>query len=187
MKTTHILLVFAAVSLLNVSCSEKKQTTEIIAPKPVEKAPATPVKMQSYENNENVEWLGKTYKVVVNRSVDMDMPMIEDETGNKYHDNRIILKVFRPDGTEFFSREFTKNDFSGYIDAAYLKRSALLGLVLEKADGDNLQLAASVGSPDMLSDDYVPMILTLSRMGKLVIKKDNRIDASDVPDEEDGV
>lgn len=187
MKTARILFILAASAMLAASCGEKKQTTEIIAPKPVQKAAAAPVKMQGYENNENVEWLGKTYKVVVSRRTDTEMAMIEDETGTKYYDNRISLKVMRPDGTVFFSREFTKNDFSGYIDAAYLKHSALLGLVLEKAEGDNLQLAASVGSPDMLSDDYVPMLITLSRMGNITMKKDTRIDASDVPEEEDGV
>lgn len=50
--------------------------------------------------------------------------------------------------------------------------------MLEKADGDNLKFAASVGAPDVLSDDYVPMIITVSRTGGVSIEKDSRIDSS---------
>ena len=51
--------------------------------------------------------------------------------------------------------------------------------------------AASVGSPDKMSDEYVPLVLTISRGGTVNIAKDTQLDtASDVVDEaddEDGV
>ena len=37
-------------------------------------------------------------------------------------------------------------------------------------------LAASVGAPDVLSDDYVPLLMTISRMGGVSIVKDTRLD-----------
>ncbi len=184
------LILPAVIALLAVatSCNEKKETTDIIAPKPVKKAPAAPVKMQDYTHSEDVEWLGKTYKVVISRSVDGDAPVFDDGTGTKYHDNKILLQVLRDDNTSFFERSFTKNSFSQYLEKKYLGSNTLLGLVFVKAEGDNLVFSVSVGSPDALSDEYVPLSLVLSRMGSLTVKKDVHIDAS-TPDieDEDGV
>ena len=46
---------------------------------------------------------------------------------------------------------------------------ALLGIVYVKAEGDYLYFAASVGSPDVTSDEYVPLVLKISRMGSISI------------------
>ena len=72
---------------------------------------------------------------------------------------------------------------------SYMKKSALLGIVVDKVDGDNLRFAASVGSPDVLSDEYMPLILTLTRMGSVSITKDTRLDSSSetTEDEDEGV
>lgn len=68
---------------------------------------------------------------------------------------------------------------------------ALLGIVYVKAEGDYLYFAASVGSPDVTSDEYVPLVLKISRMGSISISKDEKLDtnasAEDEEDEEDGV
>lgn len=67
----------------------------------------------------------------------------------------------------------------------------MLGIVFDRADGGSLIFAASVGSPDKMSDEYVPLVLTISRGGTVNIAKDTQLDtASDVVDEaddEDGV
>lgn len=186
MKLTHTLIFMAFMSVAVVSCSDKKQPADIIAHKPVEKVSAAPVKMQNSDYEDAVSWIGSSYKVKINRKSDPGLPMIVDDSGNKYYDNVIEVNVIRPDGTEFFKRKFTKSDFSSYVDEEYAKKSALLGIVLEKAEGDNLKFAASVGAPDVLSDDYVPLIITVSRTGNVSIQKDSRIDSSnDQPDEED--
>lgn len=186
MKLTHTLIFMALMSVAAVSCSDKKQTGNIIAHKPVKKAPAAPVKMQNSDFEDAVSWIGSSYKVKINRKSDPGLTMIVDDSGNKYYDNVIEVSVTRPDGTEFFKRKFTKSDFSSYVDDDYSKKSALLGIVLEKAEGDNLKFAASVGAPDVLSDDYVPLIITVSRTGNVSIQKDNRLDSNnDQPDEED--
>ena len=48
--------------------------------------------------------------------------------------------------------------------------------MFDRVDGDYLVFAASVGAPDVLSDDYVPMLLKLSRLGAVSIEKDTRLD-----------
>lgn len=180
-----ILPAFAALSLTFSSCKEKKETTDIIAPKPVKKAPSAPVKMQDYTHNEDVEWLGKTYHVVISRSVDGDAPVFDDGTGTKYHDNKIGLKVLRDDNTVFFERIFTKNSFSSSLDSKYLSCNTLLGLVIVGTEGDNLKFSVSIGSPDALSDEFVPLSVILSRMGSVTVRKDARIDSAAPGQEED--
>lgn len=71
-----------------------------------------------------------------------------------------------------------------------------------KAEGNNLCFAASVGSPDITSDEYVPMVLKISNLGAVNISKDQILDtesgsngsssnknkgASEEDDDEEGV
>ena len=53
---------------------------------------------------------------------------------------------------------------------------ALLGIVFDKAEGNNLCFAASVGSPDITSDEYLPLVLRISRMGAVSISNDQVLD-----------
>lgn len=98
-------------SVAAVSCSEKKQPSNIIAHKPVKKAPSVPVKMQNSDYEDAVSWIGSSYNVKISRRSDTGLPLIVDDSGNKYYDNVITLSVVRPDGSEFFNRKFTKSDF----------------------------------------------------------------------------
>jgi len=183
----HIMIALAALALLP-SCKEKKENNVIIAPKQEEQKPVGPMVMQDLNSSNEVQWIGKTYRVVVNRKADSSLPQPEPEPGRKAYDNRITLKIVRPDGSEFFNRTFTKQDFSGYLDDKMRQSGVLLGIVLDRADGDNLIFAASVGSPDALSDEYIPMVLTVSRMGAVSIRRDNTMDTAAAPEEdEDGV
>ena len=56
------------------------------------------------------------------------------DENTKYYDNRISVKVLRSDGSEFFSRTFTKKDFTSYIDKHTQDMGALLGIVYVKAE-----------------------------------------------------
>ena len=77
-----------------------------------------------------------------------------------------------------FKRVFTKADFLSYIDSGTKKHGALLGIVYVEAEGDWLFFAASVGSPDVTSDEYIPMVLKISRMGAVSISKDTQLDSA---------
>ena len=194
----------ALVAGMLCGCAEKKKSNIIIAPKPVAKNPNKPTqKMSNYEQAREIEWLGSTYKVVVKRECDPSLPIVQLDENNKYYDNKITVRILRKDGTEFFNRSFTKAAFDGYLDAHTQEQGALLGIVYVKAEGDNLCFAASVGSPDVTSDEYVPLVLKISRMGAVAISKDQLLDTdgdetdnsskkasssqSDDDDDEDGV
>jgi len=184
----YLFILMAAATILT-ACQEKKQSTVIIAPKPEAPKPSGPVVMQDMNAQNDVEWIGKTYKVVVSRKVDRELPMVEVEPGKKAYDNRINLRILRPDGTEFFNRDFTKSAFAGCLDETTKDSGVLLGIVLDRAEGDDLIFAASVGSPDVLSDEFIPMVLTVTRMGEVSIKRDTTMDTSNgqEQEEEDGV
>lgn len=180
----YLFILMAAATMLT-ACQEKKQSTVIIAPKPEAPKPSGPVVMQDMNAQNDVEWIGKTYKVVVSRKVDRELPMVEVEQGKKAYDNRINLRILRPDGSEFFNRDFTKQAFASCLDESTKKNGVLLGIVLDRADGDNLIFAASVGSPDVLSDEFIPMVLTVTRMGDVSIKRDTTMDTSNGQDQDD--
>lgn len=177
MKIIPTLLIASVVALSVVACGNKKQNNDIIAKKPAVKAPASPVKMQDYNHRESVDWLGQQYGIAISRRADTSLPLVTDDGGGKYYDNRIEVRVTRPDGSVFFNRVFTKTDFAAQVGDDYIKKSALLGIVIDRVEGENVVLAASVGSPDVLSDEYVPLLITVSRTGGVSISKDTRLDS----------
>lgn len=181
MKKSAITLIVAALATITiVSCKEKKTSEHIITTKPVEEAKKPTQEIGNYDMTSPVDWVGSTYQVVVERKADHSLPLADDGQGNKYYDNRISLKILRKDGSVFFSRVFTKNDFSRYVDALYQKNSALLGIVLDRAETDHLIFAASVGSPDKMSDEYVPLVMKISRFGDVSISKDTQMDTGSI-------
>lgn len=178
------LLAVGILALTAISCKEAKKDTNIITHKKVVTAPKKTQKVGDYSQSRNVDWLGSEYTVAVDRKADTSLPLVDDGAGNKYYDNRISVKITRKDGTTFFSRTFTKSDFSQYVDEIY-RGGALLGIVLDKAEGDCLYFAASVGSPDTMSDEYVPLVMRIGRTGQISIYKDTQLDTgSDTPSSE---
>ena len=178
----------AVVALAATACSRQPQTKDIIAKKPVKTAPKPTQTMGDYEQKRSIDWLGAAYTVCTQRKADHSLPLAADESGNKYYDNRITLTILRSDGSTFFDRTFTKSDFAGYVGDEY-KDGALLGIVFDHADSDNLYFAASVGSPDKMSDNYVPLVLAVSRLGGTKISEDTKLDtmSADADDEEDDI
>lgn len=176
MKAKHWFLL-AVTGILATACHEKKQPYNIIVKKEQITQSDKPQAMGDYSQDYHVEWLGKEYTVKVAFKADTSMPLISDGS-KKYYDNRITLTIEREDGSQFLHREFTKYDFSAHVDASYLDKSALVGIVYDKVEDDNLVFAASVGSPDKSSDDYVPLVMKISRMGAVTINRDSRLDTS---------
>lgn len=158
------------------SCKEEKKSNIIITHKPAVQKPKPTQKMSAYEQARDVEWVGSTYKVIVSRKADSSLPLVTQDENTKYYDNKVSVRVVRQDGSEFFNRTFTKSDFSGYVSDKMKEKSALLGVVFFKAEGDYMYFAASVGAPDVTSDEYVPMVVKLSRMGAVSVNKDESLD-----------
>jgi len=172
-------------TLAVASCSKQKPSNDIIATKPVKQVQKAPQAMPNNHQDRKIDWVGSTYRVVIDRKADKSLPLTKDENGKKYYDNQINVRIIRKDGSEFFNRTFSKADFAQHVEGSMGHNGALLGIVLDKAEGDNVYFAASVGSPDVLSDEYIPMVMTITRMGVVSIKKDTKMDTSSDSDDED--
>lgn len=88
-----------AAALLVASCAEKPKSDNIIVHKRAKVQKKQTQAMSGYEDKRNVEWLGATYKVCVERKSDNTLPLTYDEQGNSYYDNRISVRVLRSDGS----------------------------------------------------------------------------------------
>ena len=185
-------LMAALLSVAVGGCKEKKQTTDIITTKPKVEAPKPVQEIGDYDQDVSVDWGGSNYTVRMQRLADRSLPIVDDGLGNRYFDNQITVRVTRNDGNEFFARTFKKSDFSAYIDGSFDKNCALLGIVFDKVEDGVLRFAASVGSPDKASDEYIPLVLKISRSGSVSICKDTQFDTGNLGeiaeyDDEDGV
>ena len=180
-KGIQIVLV-AALVLATAACSEKKKHDDIIATKTEAPKPQGPIRMQEYRQNTDIQWLGKNYQVEIVRTPDDSLRMVKDETGQKFVDNRISLRILRADGSVAFSRIFTKAAFESQLDDDYRKTGILEGLVYDKVDGNNVVLAASVCHPQ--TDEYIPLVVTVSNFGDVGIKLDTQLDTNGGEEEE---
>ena len=167
-------LALTFVGLLATSCGKKKQHDDIIVQETEAPQPQAPIRMQDYKDIKDVQWLGKQYQVEVTRTASDSLAMVKDETGQQFVDNRIVLKVIRQDGSVFCTKTFTKAAFNACLDDDYRKTGILEGFVFDKAEGNHLFFAASVCHPQ--TDEYIPMVVTLSNFAEVGISKDQQME-----------
>ncbi len=177
MKKIKWIFALAMLSVLLTACGEKKKSNDIIAPRIVEAAPKGPIQMQDYTDERGIDWIGKKYHVSIHRQPSKTLPMVKDENGQEYVDNIFTVVVSRQDGSIFFNHDFTKSSMANHIDENYRKNGILEGVVFDRAEGDWLIFAGSVGLPQT-DDEYIPLIIRLSRTGELVIKRDSQMDTT---------
>lgn len=171
------LSVLIAITILPIGCKEKKTSDDIIVEKVVEKKPTAPATMSDYTDSKTVEWSGSTYTISVTRKADTDSAsMVKTDEGKRYYNNTINVEIVREDGSEFFARKFTKDFFSTYLPDGYLGDNVLTGIVFDKAEAGRLLFVASVGSPDALSDEYIPMRMAISRTGQITVERTSDMD-----------
>lgn len=164
-RLTYILFSLVAVVLAFGSCKEEKKTEDIIVDKIVEKPQDSPVRMGADEKNGAVKWIGGAeyrYSIVRQSS---DSLGVTENYGVKYYGNAINLKVSRADGTTFFQKTFTKSNFAPAMPAKFRDSGVLLGMNLEKAEGNELKFVVCIGSPDESNEDFVYVLMTLNNYG----------------------
>jgi len=168
------ILTLSLVGLITVSCGKKKQHDDIIVQETETPQPQAPIRMQDYKDVKDIQWLGKQYQIEVTRTADDSLKMVKDETGQQFVDNRITLRVIRTDGSIFCTKTFTKSAFDGCLDDDYRKTGILEGFVFDKAEGNQLYFAASVCHPQ--TDEYIPMVVTISNFGEVGVAKDQQME-----------
>ena len=178
----NLILALIAVPCLLASCGQKKQHDDIIVQHTEAPKPQAPIRMQDYKDVKDVQWLGKQYQVEVSRTADDSLRMVKDENGQKFVDNRITLRVVRADGSVFFKKVFTKSTFDAQLDDDYRQTGILEGLVFDKVDGNNLVFAGSVSHPQ--TDEYIPLVVTVSNFGNVTIKRDDQMDTNSTQEQQ---
>lgn len=124
--------------------------------------------MQSSKAEIDIKFKGRDYHSLVSRTPDESLPHVSNEMGDTYVDNKIVLRITR--GSEnVLNKTFTKNDFSSVVDAKFLSKSILEGIVYDKITPEGIVYAASVCYPQ--TDLYVPLSITVTADGKMSIKK----------------
>ena len=176
------LLAALLIAVIAISCGKKKESKDIIVPTAEVVKPKAPISMQPYSQQQEVAWLDKSYQVFINRVADDSLRMVQDETGQKFVDNRITLRVVRADGSVFFKKVFTKATFDAQLDDDYRQTGILEGLVFDKVDGNNLVFAGSVSHPQ--TDEYIPLVVTVSNFGNVTIKRDDQMDTNSTQEQQ---
>lgn len=125
-------------------------------------------RMQTSKSEMNIKFKGKEYHSLVSRTPDESLPHVTNEMGDTYVDNKIVLRLTRGDAT-VLNKTFTKNDFASVVDAKFLSKSVLEGIVFDKTAPQGIIYAASVCYPQ--TDLYVPLSITITADGKMSIKK----------------
>lgn len=178
MTKNLITALIVALALCSVAaCKKERKSNDIItkmAPHP--KVPTGPKSLSDFKYEKKVEWMGGTYTITIHRYADKDLELAVDEDGRKYYDNKVQLSIKRPDGTTFYDRTFTKNDFKEFTNNHYGEHGSLVGFMFDHAEGDALRFGVSVGSPDPNSDEYVPMDFVIDKSCRVRISKATELD-----------
>ena len=103
MNRIYVLTVIGCLTLVLVACGGKKKSDNIIAERVEQPKPQEPVRLQSYTDDRDVKWIGRTYHISINRQPSDSLPMVKDEVGQQFVDNVITLVVSRDNGSVFYS------------------------------------------------------------------------------------
>ncbi|WP_314663505.1 DUF4738 domain-containing protein [Prevotella aurantiaca] len=176
-RNTSLFLLCGLLTVAVVSCKKEKKSDNIITKIKPQAVPShNPQQLADFEYKKQVEWLGGTYTINIQRHADKDLPMVIDSDGKKYYDNKVEVLITRSDGTEFFKRTFKKSDFKEFTNNKYGKNGAFIGFMFDKVDGNFLKFGASVGSPDPNSDEFIPIDITINNLGALKITSSVQLD-----------
>lgn len=125
-------------------------------------------RMQASKSEVEIKFKGKAYRSFVSRTPDETLPRVETEMGDTYVDNKIVLRLTR-EGQPVFEKAFTKTAFSTVVEAGFLEKSVLEGIVYDKTTPQGIVYAASVCYPQ--TDLYIPLSITITADGKMSIEK----------------
>lgn len=188
MKSIASILVCAG-AILFAACSsqpksEKEQQKTLIKDNTLADNNQTPERMQVSDKQENVVFRGKEYRSSVTRRPDESLPLVKNEEGERFIDNRIYLRL-TGGGKTVIDKAFTKADFAQIVDARFLQHAILEGLVFDHTTPQGFVYAASVAYPN--SDLYVPLRLTITPDGKIQLSKDELMEEPPAEEEENKV
>lgn len=179
--------VVAVFSLGFNSCKEKQKSDDIIVAKYVPEKISAPIKLPTDVRTTQVEWLGKTYVVTLTREASDSLPMLKDENGQQYVDNRIQMVIKRSDNSLFLKKTFTKESFASYLENNFRQKGILENIAFLQVDEQLLKFGVVISRPE--NDDlFIPLDMWIDRMGGMTVKPGKLFDIDDEDEnEEEGI
>lgn len=170
MKNLFYMLACVSVIFLSACSSQnKKEKDDAQALMQDSVKAAGPQCMQVSDVKATFNYQGKEYQSSVLRQPDESLPIVKNEQGEKFIDNRITLRL-TCGGKQIVDRVFTKENFASLVDAKFMQYAILEGLVYDQTTPQGIIYAASVCYPQ--SDLYVPIRLTITSDGKISMAKE---------------
>ena len=172
----YYIVIATSALLLFASCGNKKTETQETAQ--TEQSADEVHSLNDYAYTDTL--MQGSHKVVytITSQPDDELPVVVDEDGVKYKDNRYKLLIVK-DGRTLFDRSFTKTDFKSMLSNDFQKYGIMDGLRFNRAEEGKLYFSTCVSYPD--SDMSCPFILTIGPDGSYTITPDTSLDDEDCP------
>lgn len=178
-KTTLWISMLCLVAAVLISaCGGKKNTDngKIMAIEYTPPVIVDPISMDSVKTSQRVNWINGSYTVTIKRVPMPSLPMVVNDYGQKYVDNRVTIEIRRPDGSEFFNESFTKSAFSSLLDNDYRKNGLLADIQLEKANGRQLEFTVMMAHVLLLDGEEMPVKLIIDSQKNYKVDYDDSFD-----------
>lgn len=175
MKKHTVICSFLCLALL-VSCKSNEDKAQKFEERSFQLSVDTETgvyRMQQSDAQGNEVMAGAEYHYSIHRAPSEELPRVKDDDGNVFVDNAIDVNITR-NGKPLLAKRFTKKDFSSWVEAPFLSKAILEGLVFDKVVDGRLRFAASVCQPQ--TDIFIPLSLTVSSDGQLRIEKGSVFD-----------
>lgn len=148
MQRIKYTLPFVALLLTTTACGDKKSepTANPADTTAVMTNSNAPYADASLQNEFTAKLGGKSYHITISRKADSTLPVVTDELGKQFYDNRVEVNI-TCDGTDFFHKSYTKEAFADFLSSAEKEGTVLLGMAFdsEKSDGHAIRLGAQIG------------------------------------------
>ena len=138
-------MTLAALSLC-CSCGSKTDHAASAADTTASSQSNVPYAEAALTNTYTATLAGKHFEITVKREADQQLPVVTDEVGKQYYDNRVQVDI-TADGKPFYSHAFTREAFAGFATEQETVGCVLLGMAFdsERSDAHALRLGAQIG------------------------------------------
>lgn len=161
-------------SYMLIGCGQKEQQPKyiIVKDEPQIEKRVDIISSEGYTTNDVIEWHGNSYSYHIEKYADKNLPVVKNEDGQKFYDNKIELEIKCDNGSTFFSRTFQKSSFEQYMPKSFVTKGIMEGLVFDKTDENGrMRFVASVAYPQ--TDEYILFSVLLGKDKSITIARDN--------------
>ena len=109
------------------------------------------------------------------RRADTSLPVVTDELGNRFYDNRVEVSILR-DGQSFLQRSYTKDAFSDFLSASDKQGTVLLGMAFDadRSDSRAIRLGAQIGQVGVEEGPAFIVEIPLSGAASSIVRDSNQ-------------